>query len=80
MDLLLIGASAVFQRNFFALENPFIIVELAFHSGEKWKHLAAFSAWMTSKRFGNTCVSYQNHSATCSVVRRNPPDWRAPPY
>ncbi|MBI4023517.1 MAG: PglZ domain-containing protein [Verrucomicrobia bacterium] len=39
LDLLLIGASAVLQRNLFALENPFVVIELAFHSGEKWKHL-----------------------------------------
>ncbi|MDD2709250.1 MAG: PglZ domain-containing protein [Verrucomicrobiae bacterium] len=38
-DLLLIGASAVLQRNLFALENAFHIIELAFHSTEKWKHL-----------------------------------------
>ena len=39
LDLLLIGASSVLQRNLFALENPFIVIELAFHSSEKWKHL-----------------------------------------
>ncbi|MGZ8425783.1 MAG: hypothetical protein ACXWYD_12605 [Candidatus Binatia bacterium] len=39
VDLLLIGASAVLQRNLFALENPFAVIELSFHSSEKWKHL-----------------------------------------
>jgi len=41
-DLLLIGASAVLQRNLFALENPFLIIELAFHSDDKWKHLTEY--------------------------------------
>lgn len=42
IDLLLIGASAVLQRNLFALENPFVVIELAFHSDQKWKHLADY--------------------------------------
>lgn len=42
VDLLLIGASAVLQRNLFALENPFLVIELAFHSDDKWKHLADY--------------------------------------
>ncbi|HTS16654.1 MAG TPA: PglZ domain-containing protein [Verrucomicrobiae bacterium] len=42
LDLLLIGASAVLQRNLFALENPFVVIELAFHSEVKWKHLADY--------------------------------------
>src|SRR5262245_46767287 len=42
VDLLLIGASAVLQRNLFALENPFLIIELAFHSDDKWKHLTEY--------------------------------------
>ena len=42
LDLLLIGASAVLQRNLFSLENPFAVIELAFHSGEKWKRLAGY--------------------------------------
>jgi hypothetical protein len=41
-DLMMIGASAIFDENLLDLSNPLVAMELAFHSSKKWKELGEY--------------------------------------
>jgi len=41
-DLMMIGASAIFDENLLDLSNPLVALELAFHSSKKWKELGDY--------------------------------------